>query len=114
MPIIDLDPPPMDADADAEAPTRPRDPLFKVEGKVYTIVRSFTAAECLRALEIMVSVSYSASLIYLMKTALGEDGWQALKNAESMTPEQYTQIVDIIKAKSVATSKLMAGNSNGS
>lgn len=112
MPIIDLDPPELPQTQDgngAEAAQRPCDPLFRVEGKVYSIVRDFSAAESLSALEIAVESGYAASLLYLARIGLGDDGWAALKGATGMSPEQYKQIMDVIQAKALATSKAMTG-----
>lgn len=108
MGIIDLDPPSKaSSEGEEDGYSRPREPLFRVGGKVYDIPKEFTASECLTALEIAATSGSRVSLLWLMHRALGDEGWQALKNAEGMTAEQYKSIQDTIEAKSIATSKAM-------
>jgi hypothetical protein len=106
MALIELDAQTSD---EAEPAERATEPLFRVGGKVYNIIKEFTASECLRALEIAATQGNIVSKLWLMQTALGQEGFNALKGANEMRPEQFKEISDIIEAKSLSTSKGMLG-----
>lgn len=109
MDLIDLDYPNAASEGETTEYVRPREPLFKLNGKVYDIPKEFTASECLTALEIAVTRGSSASLLWLMHRALGDEGWNALKSAERMSNDDYRKIQGYIEAKSLATSKAVLG-----
>jgi len=104
--MIELDNP---TSEEAEPTERLTEPLFRVNGKVYNIIKEFTAAECLRALEIAATQGNVVSKLWLMQTALGQDGFNALKGANEMRPEQFKEISDLIEAKSLSVSRAMLG-----
>jgi hypothetical protein len=113
MNIIDLDPqdlPATEDGRDAEPPPRATEPLFRVNGKVYSIPKAFTPAESLQGIEIGYIKGNGAALLYMMRVALGDEGFEALKGAANMTPEQYKVIHEIISERMIAAAKAMTGN----
>lgn len=100
----------IDLDEAQDVKPRETEPLFRFKGVVYEIPKEFTPAESLRALEIASSSGFAASLVYLMKVALGDDAWKVLTSAEEMTPEQYQAISQVIQDKALASAKRMTGN----
>lgn len=97
FPLIDLD------DAAEPEPLK-RVPLFKADGKEYTMVANPPPQWGFEALalagdaggaDVAVGGAAARSQIFILRAMLGDDGLRALRTCKSITPEKLAQVLAI-------------------
>lgn len=84
----------------------PRETLFSVDGKDYSIPSTLPASRGLEYLRRSVEVSPDAALVYALRTALGADGFAALESATDISSEDLQTVMN-------ACTRLLVGALNG-
>lgn len=75
------------------------EPLFSIDGTVYTIRREFPASVSLKMLAILRDKGEAAAVAWAMDTALGRTAVKALEECESLTNSDLKAIVEIVRIK---------------
>lgn len=84
---------------DDDDPFTEREPLFDLDGTVYTIPVKVPASYTIRYLDIWAEQGIGIAVIYALKTALGEEGYAALTGYTKLTQAQLDQVITAIRSK---------------
>ena len=83
--------------------------IFTIDDVPYYMPGYISPALALRMLEVIEDKGEEAGLSYALREVLGDGGHDALKNAEGITSEQFSAVMDIVLTRILAT--MDAGNS---
>lgn len=88
-----------------------REPLFELDGKVYTVLVNPSPNVGLTVMEMQTEKGVEAASIYMLKAMLGEDGFTALKNSPDVTTEEYEEVVKYISERVMGAQENAVKNS---
>ena len=71
-----------------------REELFTVDGVSYTIAKTVPASAGLEYIRIAAEVNTDAGIVYAMRTALGTDGFNALRAAQDVSGEDMRTVMN--------------------
>lgn len=74
----------------------PRDELFSVDGKSYTIPVEFPPTVALAYASILMQYGEEPVVAWSMELALGKEGFSALTNLTDVSKEDFTKLVAIV------------------
>lgn len=80
-----------------------REPLFSVDGVEYTIPKVVPASWTIQATNLAMTQGEAVALTYALLKMLGDDGFKALQDCETLTQEDLTLVTKIIADKVVPT-----------
>lgn len=72
-------------------------PLFSIDGEVYSMPGRVPPAVAIQALEIVADQGMEAAIPFMLKEALGSEGYQALRNCRAMTGAQLEAIMEVVQ-----------------
>ena len=72
-----------------------RVPLFYIDDREYTIPKRPRMNIALEFMHLARERNDSAAMDYLLEKLLGKEGYQALRDYDDLTPQQFQQITDI-------------------
>lgn len=78
-----------------------REPLFKLDGKQYTIPTTFRVSDTLTYVRIARTEGYDAAVDWALCRALGEAEYTRLTQVAALTDEQFNEIASTVLAKIV-------------
>ena len=93
----------------AKRPDGPREDLFSLDGTVYTIETEPKPSTGLRFLVECKTIGEAKAVVNLFEAVIGLDGLTALSQAETMTPEQYQSLQEIIIGHALGSAALGKG-----
>jgi hypothetical protein len=76
-----------------------REPLFSVGGVVYTIPKKVPTAWMIRAVELATTVSEAEAVNYALVQMLGEDGYTALAECQTLTIGDFETVRNAVLGK---------------
>lgn len=71
-------------------------PVFKLDGVLYTMPGSISAAFALEAIDMMAEKGEMQMLAWLMPRVIGDEAYTALKTCDALTGEQLKAIMDLV------------------
>jgi hypothetical protein len=80
-------------------PFTEREPLFELDGTVYTVPVKVPASYTIRYLDLWAERGIGVAVIYALKTALGEQGYAALTAYTKLTQAQLDQVITAVRGK---------------
>lgn len=84
---------------DDDDPFAEREPLFELDGVVYTVPVTVPASYTVRYLDIWAEHGIGIAVIYALKTALGKEGYAALTEYTKLTQTHLDQVIAAVRVK---------------
>ncbi|HET9384507.1 MAG TPA: hypothetical protein VFO67_05120 [Gemmatimonadales bacterium] len=78
-----------------------REPLFSIDGKVYSMPKKIPAGVALRALEEVAARGEIAGAAVLFKEVVGPDAYEALRDCKGIDEDGFAAILRIVQDKAM-------------
>lgn len=80
-------------------PFAEREVLFTIDGTEYTVPRQVPAGAALQYIELGGSFAADQAILFALRYALGDEGYEALRGYKALTNEHLAKVIAAVRAK---------------